>query len=62
MFCHGENGSGGSGPNIPVMSPLLSDDELYTILLHGKGVMPGNLLDGTEAIVDVMVLIRSWEN
>jgi mono/diheme cytochrome c family protein len=60
-WCHGPTGEGGSGPNIRVLAPNLTDDELYTVILNGRNSMPGGLLDSTSQIADVMAFIRSWE-
>ena len=60
-YCHGASGEGGSGPNLVLVSPELSDDEMYTVIVQGRGGMPGGLLNEESDIVDVMVYIRSWE-
>lgn len=47
--CHGEDLQGASGPAVTNMADKYSEDELYTLIMEGKGMMPGNLLSEEEA-------------
>ncbi|WP_147535824.1 c-type cytochrome [Bacillus marasmi] len=47
--CHGENLEGASGPAVKNMADKYTQDELYTLIMEGKGMMPGNLLSEAEA-------------
>lgn len=49
LGCHGGDLEGASGPAITNMADKYSEDELYTLIMEGKGMMPGNLLSEDEA-------------
>ncbi|MEK3935433.1 cytochrome c551 [Sporosarcina sp. FSL W7-1349] len=47
--CHGGNLEGASGPKLSDVGSRLSEEEIHTIILEGKGNMPPGLLQGEEA-------------
>jgi len=47
--CHGGNLEGASGPELSDVGSRLSEDEIHTIILEGKGNMPPGLLKDEEA-------------
>ncbi|BAQ10219.1 cytochrome C-553 [Bacillus sp. OxB-1] len=49
--CHGANLEGASGPKLSDVGSRLSEEEIRTIILEGKGNMPPGLLKGEEADV-----------
>ena len=61
-YCHGDDGQGGSGPNLRQNVPELSDQQLYEILVLGQAGMPGGLLTSREDVAAVMAFLRGWEN
>lgn len=55
--CHSADGSGGSGPSLIAEVPELSDDEITTAVLEGKGGMPSFDLDDQE-MADLLAYLR----
>lgn len=47
--CHGQDLSGGAGPDLTNVGSELSADEIETIIAEGQGSMPGGLLSGDDA-------------
>lgn len=47
--CHGQDLSGGAGPDLTEVGASLSADEIETIIADGQGSMPGGLLSGDDA-------------
>lgn len=47
--CHGQDLSGGAGPDLTNVGSKLSADEIETIIVEGQGSMPGGLLAGDDA-------------
>ncbi|RSK28601.1 c-type cytochrome [Bacillus sp. HMF5848] len=47
--CHGQNLEGGVGPALTATGANLSQDEIESIIVNGKGGMPGNLVSGEDA-------------
>jgi len=47
--CHGQDLSGGAGPDLTDVGSNLSADEIETVIEEGQGSMPGGLLSGDEA-------------
>lgn len=47
--CHGQDLTGGVGPNLTKVGSILSQDEMETIIKEGKGAMPGGLIDESQA-------------
>ncbi|CAM3599398.1 cytochrome c551 [Hydrogenibacillus schlegelii] len=47
--CHGQDLSGGLGPDLRQVGARLSEDEILSIIENGKGTMPGGLLKGDDA-------------
>lgn len=54
--CHGANGGGGSGPNLDLRVPALSDAQLAGVIRDGKGSMPpfGSVLSDLD--IDSLIL------
>ncbi|HLR71437.1 MAG TPA: cytochrome c [Pseudogracilibacillus sp.] len=47
--CHGEDLSGGAGPDLTQVGSTLSADEIHMIIMEGQGTMPGGLVSSEEA-------------
>ena|SRR5690625_1137292 len=47
--CHGDDLSGGAGPELTKVGGELSADEINEIIMNGKGSMPGGLVSNEEA-------------
>ncbi|MBO1003502.1 cytochrome c550 [Pseudogracilibacillus auburnensis] len=47
--CHGQDLSGGAGPNLTKVGSELSADEINNIIMNGQGTMPGGLVSKEEA-------------
>lgn len=47
--CHGADLSGGVGPDLTKIGGELSEDEIKTTILNGKGSMPAGVIKGDEA-------------
>jgi mono/diheme cytochrome c family protein len=64
--CHGEDGSGGMGPNLYANSFVQanSDEDLFDFILVGRR---GSAMDGFEGIlaeeelINLVILLRSWQ-
>ena len=48
--CHGADLKGASGPPVTNMSNKYSKEQVEKILVEGKGMMPGKLLNAEEAM------------
>lgn len=65
--CHGDDGTGGQGPNLHNLAFVESrdDETLIAFLLAGR---PGTPMDGFEGLLsedelhNIVVLLRSWQN
>lgn len=50
ISCHGENLEGqGNFPALNDVGSRLSEDEIHTVILEGRGGMPAKLIEGEEA-------------
>lgn len=49
--CHGQDLSGGAGPDLTSVGGKLSADEIKEIIVNGVGTMPGGLVGNEEAEV-----------
>lgn len=47
--CHGQDLSGGAGPDLTTIGSKLSASEIEDIIVNGQGSMPGGLLSGDDA-------------
>ncbi|MGM0843816.1 MAG: cytochrome c551 [Bacillota bacterium] len=47
--CHGGNLEGGMAPALNNIGSQLSEDEIHSIIVNGKGAMPKNIIEGDEA-------------
>lgn len=47
--CHGNNLEGASGPDLRTVGERLTQDEIFDVLMHGRGSMPANLLSAEDA-------------
>jgi|SRR5690625_3694303 len=47
--CHGQDLSGGAGPDLTKVGSELSSDEIHDIIMNGQGTMPGGLVGNEEA-------------
>lgn len=47
--CHGQNLEGGVGPSLDTVSSRLSTDEVYSVIVNGRGAMPAGLVDEQTA-------------
>jgi cytochrome c551 len=56
ISCHGANLEGGYGPSLQNIGDKYNKEEIVTILINGKGSMPGNLAEGNEEAVAVYLL------
>lgn len=57
--CHGDDGSGGSGPDLREHAGDEEQDELIDVILNGDGAMPGfsNLAD--QEVADLVSFLGS---
>jgi cytochrome c551 len=51
ISCHGANLEGGYGPTLQNIGEEYNKEEIISILINGKGSMPGNLAEGQEEAV-----------
>lgn len=50
ITCHGENLEGqGNFPALNDVGSRLSEEEILTVILEGKGAMPAKIIEGEEA-------------
>ncbi|MGJ7920281.1 c-type cytochrome [Neobacillus sp. LXY-4] len=49
LSCHGENLEGKSGPSLKAIGGKLHQEDIYEIIINGKGMMPGGLVSETDA-------------
>lgn len=49
ISCHGGNLEGASAPALDKIGADLSEEEIHTIIVDGKGGMPGGLIKGDDA-------------
>lgn len=49
ISCHGDDLSGGSGPDLTKVGSKYSDQEILDIIMGGTGTMPGGLVNDEEA-------------
>ena len=56
--CHGADGASGSGADLTVRVPALTDEEITTVVLNGQGYMPAQDLDPTQ-VADVVAYLRA---
>ncbi|KYD25412.1 cytochrome c551 [Geobacillus sp. FSL W8-0032] len=47
--CHGQDLSGGAGPNLQKVGSKYSKDQIKDIIAKGRGIMPGGVIKGEEA-------------
>jgi len=47
--CHGDDLSGGAGPDLTAVGSSLSADDIKDVIDNGQGTMPGGLVQGEEA-------------
>ena|SRR5690625_1464882 len=47
--CHGQDLSGGAGPDLTNVGSNQSAEDIEEIILNGQGSMPGGLLSGDDA-------------
>lgn len=47
--CHGGNLQGGMGPALDKIGATLSEEEIHSAIVNGKGTMPGGVIKGEEA-------------
>lgn len=47
--CHGQDLSGGAGPDLTDVGSRLSAEDIKDIIENGQGSMPGGLLSGDDA-------------
>jgi len=47
--CHGQDLSGGVGPNLQKVGSKYSADEIKDIIANGRGAMPGGIIKGEDA-------------
>ena len=48
--CHGQDLTGGVGPDLTKVGSRLSQAEMEKIIKEGKGAMPAGLVDESEAV------------
>lgn len=53
--CHGQDLSGGAGPDLTNVGSNLSADDIHNIIMNGQGTMPGGLVGNEEA-----TLLSEW--
>ena len=56
--CHGADGSGISGPDLNPLVPALSDAELESVIVDGKGSMPPIAVSGDD-LTDLIAHLRA---
>lgn len=56
--CHGADGSGVSGPDLNPLVPALSDAELESVIVDGKGSMPPIAVSGDD-LTDLIAHLRA---
>ncbi|MCZ2257681.1 cytochrome c551 [Sporosarcina sp. G11-34] len=49
VSCHGGNLEGGMGPALDKIGGTLSEEEIHTVIVEGKGSMPAGIIKGEEA-------------
>ncbi|AGE23666.1 cytochrome c-551 [Geobacillus sp. GHH01] len=47
--CHGQDLSGGVGPNLQKVGSKYSKDEIKNIIANGRGTMPAGIIKGEDA-------------
>lgn len=47
--CHGQDLSGGAGPNLQKVGGKYSKEDIENIIKNGQGGMPGGVLEGEDA-------------
>lgn len=47
--CHGQDLSGGAGPDLTTVGSSLSAEDIQGIIVNGQGSMPGGLVGNEEA-------------
>ncbi|HIV73732.1 MAG TPA: c-type cytochrome [Candidatus Pseudogracilibacillus intestinigallinarum] len=47
--CHGQDLSGGAGPDLTSVGSELSADDILSVIENGQGSMPGGLISGDDA-------------
>ncbi|MGG1559676.1 MULTISPECIES: cytochrome c551 [Geobacillus] len=47
--CHGQDLSGGVGPNLQKVGSKYSKDEIKNIIANGRGAMPAGIIKGEDA-------------
>ncbi|ADU95572.1 cytochrome c551 [Geobacillus sp. Y412MC52] len=47
--CHGQDLSGGVGPNLQKVGSKYSKDEIKNIITNGRGAMPAGIIKGEDA-------------
>ncbi len=47
--CHGDDLSGGMGPDLTAVGGTLSEDEILDVIINGQGSMPPGIAVGEEA-------------
>lgn len=47
--CHGQDLTGGAGPDLTNVGSKLSEDEIHTVIMEGQGSMPPGLVGNEEA-------------
>ena len=55
--CHGADGDSGSAPPLSTMVPLLSDEQLESVIIDGADNMPGGLVADAD-LPDLMTYLR----
>jgi cytochrome c551 len=56
ISCHGANLEGGIGPALQNIGNKYNKEEIISILINGKGSMPGNLAKDNEEAVAIYLL------
>jgi len=52
-FCHGSDLSGAGGPQLSNIGSKLSEEEIYDIIVNGKGAMPGGTAENDKAALQL---------
>lgn len=47
--CHGDDLSGGMGPDLTKIGGDLSEDDIHDVIMNGQGQMPAGLVSAEEA-------------
>ncbi|KZM58441.1 cytochrome C551 [Geobacillus stearothermophilus] len=47
--CHGQDLSGGVGPNLQKVGSKYSTDEIKDVIVNGRGAMPAGIIKGEDA-------------